>query len=101
VDTGWTVKAQPSGFKKITEMKRVKAGSPVPISHLVYSDGLAAVSIFIEPLPTARRFQEGASRQGTVNIYTRPLPDQLVTVLGEAPPLTIMQFAQAVTYSGQ
>ncbi|MEO8627282.1 MAG: MucB/RseB C-terminal domain-containing protein [Betaproteobacteria bacterium] len=101
VDTGWTVKAEPPGFKKITEMKRVKAGSPVPVAHLVYSDGLAAVSIFIEPLPTARRFHEGASHQGTVNIYTRPLPDQLVTVLGEAPPLTIMQFAQAVTYRGQ
>jgi len=95
-DTGWMVKSQPPGFKKIMEMKRFKPGAQAPVAHLVYSDGLAAVSVFIEPLPTKRKFQEGLTHQGAVNIYTRPLPDQLVTVLGEAPALTVMQMANSV-----
>jgi sigma-E factor negative regulatory protein RseB len=95
-DTGWMVKTQAPGFKKIMEMKRFKLGSQTPVAHLVYSDGLAAVSVFIEPLPTTRKFQEGLTHQGAVNIYTRPLPDQLVTVLGEVPALTVTQMANSV-----
>ncbi len=100
-DTGWTVKSQPVGFKKVMEMKRFKTGAQSPVAHLVYSDGLAAVSVFIEPLPTKRKFQEGLTHQGAVNIYTRPLPDQLVTVLGEAPAVTVMQMANSVSFKGQ
>ncbi|HTS52653.1 MAG TPA: MucB/RseB C-terminal domain-containing protein [Burkholderiales bacterium] len=100
-DTGWIVKDQPAGFRKIIEMRRLKAGTQTPVAHLVYSDGLAAVSVFIEPLPTTRKVQEGLTRQGAVNIYTRPLPDQLVTVLGEAPAVTVMQMANSVTPRGQ
>ena len=99
-DTGWTVKS-PVGFKKVLEMKRFKTGAQSPVAHLVYSDGLAAVSVFIEPLPTKRKFQEGLTHQGAVNIYTRPLPDQLVTVLGEAPAVTVMQMANSVGLRGQ
>jgi sigma-E factor negative regulatory protein RseB len=100
-DTGWVVKDQPAGFRKIIEMKRFKTGSQTPVAHLVYSDGLAAVSVFIEPLPPSRKVQEGLTRQGAVNIYTRPLPDQLVTVLGEAPAVTVMQMANSVSPRGQ
>jgi len=96
-DTGWMVKTQAPGFKKIMEMKRFKLGSQTPVAHLVYSDGLAAVSVFVEPLPTTRKFQEGLTHQGAVNIYTRPLPDQLVTVLGEVPALTVTQMANSVS----
>jgi sigma-E factor negative regulatory protein RseB len=95
-DTGWVVASQPPGFKKIMEMQRVKPGGQAPVAHLVYSDGLAAVSVFIEPLPTTRKFQEGLTRQGAVNIYIRPLADQLVTVLGEAPTATVKQMANSV-----
>lgn len=91
--TGWSIKGQPPGFSKIMEMKRAKIGVPA-VSHLVYSDGLAAVSVFIEPLP--KKFQEGFMQQGAVNIYTRPLNNQLVTVLGEVPVATVKQIADSV-----
>jgi negative regulator of sigma E activity len=53
-DTGWTLTRQPAGFKKLTEMKRSIAGRGNVVSHIVYSDGLAAISVFIEPLPKTR-----------------------------------------------
>ena len=100
VDTGWTVRNQPAGFKKIMEMKRMKQGGGVSVTHLVYSDGLAAVSVFIEPLPNAPP-SGGISHQGAVTIYTKALPDQLVTVLGETPAATVVQIGDSVAYKGR
>jgi sigma-E factor negative regulatory protein RseB len=99
-DTGWTVRNQPSGFKKIMEMRRVKQEGGVSVAHLVYSDGLAAVSVFIEPLPSAPP-TDGISHQGAVTIYTKSLPDQLVTVLGETPAATVMQIGDSVAFKGR
>jgi sigma-E factor negative regulatory protein RseB len=96
VDTGWWVRNQPAGFKQILEMRRAKQGGEGQVSHLVFSDGLAAVSVFIEPLLPSRKVVEGPSQRGAVNIYMRPVDDQLVTVLGETPPVTVMQIAQSV-----
>ena len=52
------------------------------VSHIVYSDGLAAVSVLIEPMKKAR-IAHHLSHQGAVNIFTRPVSDFMVTVLGE------------------
>lgn len=98
-DTGWVLTQRPTGFKKLTELKRSIAGRTVMVSHIVYSDGLAAVSVFIEPLPKART-AKSLSHQGAVNIYTRPIADHLVTVLGEAPAATVMQFANSLEFRG-
>jgi len=72
----------------------------VPVAHLVYSDGLAAVSVFIEPLPASPRPADGLTHQGAVPIYTKSLPDQLVTVLGETPAATVMQIGDSVALKG-
>jgi sigma-E factor negative regulatory protein RseB len=99
-DTGWTVRNQPAGFKKIMEMRRLKQDGRVPVAHLVYSDGLAAVSVFIEPLSSSSRPADGLSHQGAVTIYTKSLPDQLVTVLGETPAATVVQIGDSVALKG-
>jgi sigma-E factor negative regulatory protein RseB len=98
-DTGWVLTQQPAGFRKLTELKRSIAGRNFMVSHIVYSDGLAAVSVFIEPLPKAR-IARSLSHQGAVNIYTRPVADHMVTVLGEAPAATVMQIANSLQYRG-
>jgi sigma-E factor negative regulatory protein RseB len=97
VESGWTVKNSPPGFRKILEMRRTKQGNSVLVTHLVYSDGLAAVSVFIEPSATRNRINEGLSQQGAINIYTRTVNDQIVTVLGEVPANTVMQIGNSVS----
>ncbi len=94
-DTGWVLKNQPAGFSKLTEMKRSIAGRPVAVLHIVYSDGLAAISIFIEPMPKSLP-PVGATYQGAVNIYVRAQADQMVTVVGEAPARTVRQIAESL-----
>lgn len=94
-DTGWVIGNQPPGFKKLMEIRRSVAGRASSTAHIVYSDGLAAVSIFIEPL-SADRPAQSMTHQGAVNIYTRQHSGHLVTVLGETPPATVMQIANSL-----
>lgn len=95
-DTGWVLNNQPTGFRKLTEMKRSVAGRPVQVSHIVYSDGLAAVSVFIEPLPKSPP-PAGPTYQGAVNIYVKSQADQMVTVVGETPARTVKQIAESLS----
>jgi sigma-E factor negative regulatory protein RseB len=94
-ETGWTVTRVPPGFSKIIEgVRRLRAAREV--AHLVYSDGLVAVSVFVEPIGKAPH-PTGQSSQGGINVYIRQLDDNVVTVLGEVPAITIRQIANSVT----
>ena len=96
--SGWTIAPELPGFRKVTEMKRTQGGSN-DVGHVVYSDGLAAVSVFIEPLASKTTLpQPGLSRQGAINIYSRQIAGHLVTVVGEAPAESVKKLAESVAY---
>jgi sigma-E factor negative regulatory protein RseB len=96
--SGWSIKPELPGFKKITEMKRTQGGSN-EVGHVVYSDGLAAVSVFIEPMANKTSLpQPGLSRQGAINIYSRQIVGHLVTVVGEAPAESVKKIADSVEF---
>jgi sigma-E factor negative regulatory protein RseB len=96
-DTGWMVKELPPGFSKIVEGYRTLRGKVAPVAHLVFSDGLVAVSVFVEPMPQAPQ-PIGLSQQGGINVYSRQLNSHLVTVLGETPGATVRQIAYSVAH---
>jgi sigma-E factor negative regulatory protein RseB len=93
-ETGWTVNRAPPGFMKIGDGYRRVQGTR-EVAHLVYSDGLVSVSVFIEPVGGAPH-PGGFSAQGGVNVYIRQLDENLVTVLGQVPALTLRQIANSV-----
>jgi sigma-E factor negative regulatory protein RseB len=95
-DTGWLVTRLPPGFVKIMEGYRRLRGKPDPVAHLVFSDGLVAVSVFVQPVTSAPT-HVGFSQQGGVNVYSLRLDDILVTALGEVPGSTVRQIASSVT----
>lgn len=92
----WVVTNQPPGFRKMTEINRSIGARHGTVSHIVYSDGIAAVSVFIEARPKQQVVEKVLSHQGAVNIYTRSYDDHIVTVLGEAPAVTVMQIANSL-----
>jgi sigma-E factor negative regulatory protein RseB len=98
VEKGWMVSEFPPGFQKIMEISRTKQGGNIVITHMVYSDGMAAVSIFVEPASGRKRLPKGLSQQGAINVYRRTVGNKLVTVLGEAPAKTVMQIANSVSF---
>ena len=95
---GWQVKDAPPGFKKVIEMKRNLSGKSMPVNHIALSDGLAAISVFIEPVSgQASPPVEGLYHsRGAINIYTRTVADNIVTTVGEVPPATVMQIGDSV-----
>ena len=95
--SGWSVKALPPGFKKIVELKRTLANRPDRVTQLLYSDGLTAVSVFIEPRKGEPKATARPSQQGAVSFYSRQLPDHNVVVVGEVPPVAVEQIANSVT----
>jgi sigma-E factor negative regulatory protein RseB len=95
---GWTVNPAIPGFKKVVEVKR-QLRQAQRVGQVVYSDGLAAVSVFIEPIELRREaVHPGLSSMGAVNIFTRELANHVVTVVGEAPPKTVRKIAENVEY---
>jgi sigma-E factor negative regulatory protein RseB len=95
---GWRLKADLPGFRKVTELKR-KLGESKPVGQMVYSDGLAAVSVFIEAMEERREpVRTGLAAMGAIHIYTREVANHMVTVVGEAPAESVQRIAEAVEY---
>ena len=98
VDTGWLVTDPPPGFRKLTELRRTLPGRPEPVSQLVFSDGVASLSVFVEPNTKPPRTADASSEDGTTSFYVRPMGDTLVSVLGEVPLGTAQRFARSVAH---
>ncbi|MFC3111147.1 MucB/RseB C-terminal domain-containing protein [Undibacterium arcticum] len=108
--TGWTVKWVPPGFKKTREMKRLVTDAPATnsgsanvhplsqreVSQIVFSDGLAAISVFIEPGTQSRT--EGSMQQGAMNIMGKRQGDFWLTIVGEVPAAALKQVANSIEY---
>lgn len=98
---GWSLRNLPPGYRKITELRR-NVGATADVGHIVVSDGLAAVSVFIEPLAErAAQAQLGLSRHGVVNVFIRKLPNHLVTVVGEVPAESVKLIANGLEHHPQ
>jgi sigma-E factor negative regulatory protein RseB len=103
---GWTVKFLPPGFKKIREVKRVVPNVPATggggqnaqreVSQMVFSDGLAAISVFIEPGSQSRT--EGSLQQGAMHIIGRRYGDFWLTIVGEVPAGALRQVANSIEF---
>jgi sigma-E factor negative regulatory protein RseB len=100
-NSGWVVDMLPSGFKKTMEVLRPMHGKHAPVTQMVFSDGLSAISIFIEPNDGDEDDVDGLSSRGAVNLYHKVLDKHLITVVGEVPPHTVMQVVDSVRYNGK
>jgi sigma-E factor negative regulatory protein RseB len=96
VMAGWNVVHLPAGFRLTTWRIQIIAGSIAPVRHLVYSDGLASVSVFIEPRNAEAAQMRGLARLGAAFAFSRDLEDQTVTAVGEVPAATVQAIAGGV-----
>jgi sigma-E factor negative regulatory protein RseB len=94
---GWGVIRPPAGFRLTAWRIQFIAGSNVPVQHLVYSDGLASVSVFIEPLSPQAEPMQGLAKVGAAFAFSRAMDDHQVTAVGEVPPVTLEAIASGVT----
>jgi sigma-E factor negative regulatory protein RseB len=94
--TGWVARTLPPGFTLREAGTRTPEQSGRPIQHLVYSDGVASVSVFVEEEQDATRRAEGASAMGAASAFTVVRGESLVTAVGEVPPATVEAIARAM-----
>lgn len=113
--SGWTVKSLPPGFKKIREVRRMVSDVPTSaalgpnatnmqpnqreVSQMVFSDGLAAISVFVEPGSQSRT--EGSMQQGALNIVGKRQGDFWLTIVGEVPSAAIRQVANSIEFKSK
>jgi sigma-E factor negative regulatory protein RseB len=92
----WSATRLPNGFRLSESRLSLLAGSKYPVQHLVYSDGLATVSVFIaHPLSDAD-MPEGFSRFGSTNAYSLKIDGRLATAMGDVPRLTVQRIATSL-----
>jgi sigma-E factor negative regulatory protein RseB len=90
----WRAAKVPSGFALLTVKSKYSPGADMPTEHLVYSDGLAWVSVFIEA-GVAEDPAGGLSTMGAANAYTTSRDGHLITAVGEVPVGTVELIARS------
>lgn len=88
--TRFRIVQPPSGF--VLAAAAVDDGS----EHLVFADGLARVSVFIEPVSDQQAVLSGSHRRGALSVVGRLLEGAQVVVVGEVPASTAERFAQSL-----
>jgi sigma-E factor negative regulatory protein RseB len=103
----------PPGFHLTIAGAQTIGGATVPASHLVYSDGLATVSVFVEAQPAAatggadtspstpaQAPMQGLARVGSGFAFSTVVQGHQVTAVGEVPAQTVEFIAHSVKSSG-
>jgi sigma-E factor negative regulatory protein RseB len=103
----------PPGFRLTVQGAQTLGDASTPASHLVYSDGLATVSVFVEeqrstapgvaaaPDNQAEPPMQGLARVGSGYAFSTVVQGHQVTAVGEVPAQTVEFIAHSVKiYSG-
>ena len=92
---GWRIGALPKGFGlRMNQLQRLP-GRPHPVRHMMFSDGLATVSVYIEPESQAESM-DGSLQMGAMNAYVRTLSGYQAVAIGEVPAPTVRQMADSL-----
>ncbi len=105
VDAVWQLNQLPGGFWRRSSLNRIVTGSDEMVRQMIFTDGLASLSVFIEKLSSdthqASETHQGATSMGAVNAFIRIVEGHSVTAIGEVPAITVQQVAESVVYRPQ
>ncbi len=94
VETDWSCDDLPAGFRAISTKTEQMADTESPTTHIVYSDGIVNISVFI-----ADQLMEesgGWALVGTSNSFTAEIDGFQVTAVGEVPGVTVQRVASSM-----
>lgn len=97
-ETDWVCEDLPAGFRAVSTRNEELPGVDEPVTHIVYSDGLATVSVFI-----ARETDEEIARRsvlGSSNSFSIRRNGYQVTAIGEVPAETVQRIATSMQLTG-
>ncbi len=91
-DTTWDASELPAGFRLIGNSTQILGDNRNSVTHLVFSDGLASVSVFVEPrspepaAPGAAPAAPRVTNMGSSTALSTEVNGHKVTTIGEVPP---------------
>ncbi len=93
---GWLPRKMPPGFRLVVSRSQPVPGSPIPMQHLIFSDGFASVSVFIEPAAEKGPAPPESATVGSANAFTTQMSGHVVTAVGEVPAETVRDIATSL-----
>ncbi|MEW6164367.1 MAG: MucB/RseB C-terminal domain-containing protein [Pseudomonadota bacterium] len=101
----WQFRAELPGFRRQAAMVRSifdgKGENTREVLHWVFSDGLAALSVFISPLPPTEGGETGLHSLGAISVAKRVVDGHQVVVMGDVPPDSVRHFADGIGARGK
>ena len=94
VSAEWRADGVPAGFRAVSVHGEQMPGSDGLVTHILLSDGMATVSVFIAEHSGSR--VEGRSSMGSANSYSVSTDDHVVTAVGEVPAVTVEAIARSM-----
>ncbi len=94
----WSLRDLPSGFKEVDLISRRVNGLNLLDYQLIFSDGLAYVSLFIRPITRGTEPKEGTVTIGSTNISARYQDGYQIMSVGIVPPETVKTFSGAIEF---
>lgn len=94
----WNALMLPPGFRMAARSAQIMPGSQGPVSHLVFTDGLASVSVFVESrteTPDQQAVMEESVRMGSSSVFSTIMGSRKVTAVGEVPLATVRSIASS------
>jgi sigma-E factor negative regulatory protein RseB len=91
----WKVQHMPGGFHMTNYQQRRMRPDSAGAEHLVFSDGLATVSVYVETVAGDSKPFAGLSSMGAVNAYGAVADGHQITVVGEVPAATVEMMARS------
>lgn len=91
----------PAGYQKVDHIQREVRGKGKTVDQLIFSDGIASVSLFIEPLTKGQRPKKGHMLMGSTNMCANVVDGHQIIVVGEVPEKTVEKIAKAVSFKSQ
>ena len=95
IESSWRSSELPRGFRPIATHGEKMPGSDEVTTHILYSDGLADVSVFIAKADG--KMSSGPSSVGGSNSFSVVVDGHRVTAVGEVPSMTVEQIATTMT----
>jgi len=94
IETDWHCDQLPAGFRAVSTHEETMSGSDETVTHIMFSDGLANVSVFIAA--NGGELVSGADQVGGSNSYSIESGDFEITAIGEVPAITVEQIATSM-----
>ncbi len=91
----WRVDRLPEGFMLTHHNRHFLPASPDRVEHMVFGDGLATVSVYVEKPDLNEENLQGISSMGAVNAYGARIAGHQVTAVGEVPEVTVEMIARS------